>query len=59
MLARLTLVLRIADCGLVSDCGQSIYARSLGLDIDAIRGAVLVAAAAVLLAISRRAGNHD
>jgi len=51
--------LRIADCGLLADCGQSIYARSLGLDIDAIRGAVLVAAAAVLLAISRRAGNHD
>jgi hypothetical protein len=59
MLARLTLGMRIADCGLLADYGQWIYARSLGLDIDAIRGAVLVAVAAVLLALSRRAGSHD
>jgi hypothetical protein len=57
MLARLTLVLRIADCGLLADCGQSIYARSLGLDVDAIWGAVLVAVAAVLRALSRRGGE--
>jgi hypothetical protein len=34
---------------------QSIYARSLGLNINAIWGAVLVGVAAVLLALSRRA----
>ena len=44
--------------GLLGD--QSIYSRSLGLNVNAIWGAVLVAVAAVLLALSRRgAGNHD
>ena len=36
---------------------QSIYARSLGLNINVIWGAVLVGTAAVLLALSRRAAR--
>ena len=33
---------------------QAIYARSLGVNINAVWGSVLVAAAAVLLLLSRR-----
>jgi hypothetical protein len=41
--------------GLLGD--QSIYARSLGLNVNAIWGSVLGGAGAVLLALSRRASR--
>ena len=41
--------------GLLGD--QSIYARSLGLNVNAIWGSVLVAAGAVLLGLSQRASR--
>ena len=42
----------LAGYGLVGD--QSIYTRSLGINVNAIWGAVLIGAAAVLLALSAR-----
>jgi len=41
--------------GLLGD--QSIYARSLGLNVNAIWGSVLIAAGAVLLGLSQRASR--
>ena len=44
--------------GLAGD--HSIYARSLGININAIWGSVLLATGAVLLALSRKAtGRRD
>jgi len=47
-----TMGLLLVGYGLVGD--RAIYARSLGINVNAIWGSVLVAAAAVFLLLARR-----
>jgi hypothetical protein len=49
--------LLLAGYGLLGD--QSIYVRSLGLNINLIWGSVLVAAAAILLVLGTRKGRRQ
>ncbi len=42
----------LAGYGVLGD--QSIYARSLGINVNAIWGAVMIAAGAILLALAAR-----
>jgi hypothetical protein len=47
----------LAGYGLLGD--QSIYVRSLGLNINLIWGSVLMAAAAILLVLGTRKGRRQ
>jgi hypothetical protein len=47
----------IAGYGLTAD--HAIYARSLGININAIWGSVMLVTGAILLALSRRPAKRD
>ena len=47
----------LAGYGLAGD--STIYARSLGININAVWGSVLLATGAVLLAVARAAARRD